>query len=189
VTHIRTATTSDIDALIDLRTESETWLHAAGIRQWIDHARGIRSIRTHLDAGKTFVVIDDDGATVASLTLAGPDLDFWTPADRPDDALYLYKFMITEQHRGSGMGDELLDWACDQAERAGKRWLRLDCWRDNHGLQAYYLRRGFTHVRTEVVPGRDSGAIFQRPASLRTATTHFLAAAHPSPEGLQELPV
>lgn len=176
--YIRKATTSDMDALIALRAESEAWLHTAGIRQWTDHDRGVRSIRHHLEGGKTFVVIDD-GATVASLTLAGPDYDFWAPADQPDDALYLYKLMITERYRGTGLGDELLDWASAQADQQGKRWLRLDCWRENRGLQRYYMRRGFTHVRTMDVQGRDSGALFQRPATLRTATPRFLAATAP----------
>jgi hypothetical protein len=28
----------------------------------------------------------------------------------------------------------------------------------------YYQSQGFAHVRTERVPGRDTGALFQRPA-------------------------
>lgn len=174
---VREATDEDVDAVVALRIESEQWLHAAGVRQWIDRDRGIRVIRDRIAAGGTYLVVDDDEAVVSSLTLSEADPDFWTSADEPETALYLYKFMITERYRGSGLGDELLDWACVQAENQGKRWLRLDCWRENTGLQRYYLERGFAHVRTVVVAGRDSGALFQRSATLRTTTCRFLSTA------------
>jgi ribosomal protein S18 acetylase RimI-like enzyme len=164
---IRKATADDVDAVVALRIEAEEWLHTAGIRQWIDRERGVRNIRAGIATGTTYVVADEPGDVVASLTLNGPDADFWTDEDEPDTALYLYKFMISAQYRGSGLGDELLDWACAQAEDGGKKWLRLDCWRENYALQRYYQRRGFEHVRTVTVQGRGSGALFQRPATLR----------------------
>lgn len=173
---IREATRDDVESVVALRIESEQWLHAAGVRQWVDRDRGIRIIRDRIASGGTYLVIDADGAVVASLTLDEPDRDFWTDEDEPETAIYLYKLMITKRYRGTGLGDELLDWACAQAEHRGKRWLRLDCWRDNDGLQRYYMQRGFAHVRTMVVEGRDSGALFQRPATLRTAEKpQFLA--------------
>lgn len=171
---IRAATDADVDAVVALRIDAEGWLHAAGVRQWVDHDRGVRSIRNGIAAGTTYVVSDQAGNVIASLTLNGADPDFWRAEDLPDQALYLYKFMIGTAYRGTGLGDELLDWACARAADQGKTWLRLDCWRDNQQLQSYYQKRGFEHVRTMVVTGRDSGALFQRPASLRTATSKFL---------------
>lgn len=169
MTTIRQATEGDLDAVVALRIEAEEWLHAAGIRQWVDRARGLKNIRDGIAARTTYVV-EDGGEVVASLTLAGPDRDFWTDDDDPDSALYLYKFMIGRSRRGSGLGDVLLDWACAEAEQRGRRWLRLDCWRENKALQQYYLQRGFEHVRTVEVPGRGSGALFQRAADRRTTT-------------------
>lgn len=172
---VRPATADDLDAVIGLRIQAETWLRSAGIHQWVDRERGIRDLRNGIRAGETHVAVEGDGTVVATLTLSGPDDDFWRCEDAPDSALYLYKFMIDRRYRGSGLGDELLDWACATAEQRGKTWLRLDCWHTNEALQRYYLRRGFHHVRTEVVQGRGSGALFQRPAALRTARTHRLA--------------
>jgi hypothetical protein len=40
----------------------------------------------------------------------------------------------------------------------------VDVWTTNERLQHYYLRQGFTHVRTVVLPHNPSGALFQRPA-------------------------
>jgi ribosomal protein S18 acetylase RimI-like enzyme len=168
---IRTAADADLDALIALRRYAESWLHSAGIEQWTDHARGVTVIKAGIAAGTTYVVLDDQAEIVASLTLNGPDQDFWTADDEPETALYLYKFMIGPKVRGTGLGDSLLDWACAQAQQRGKTWLRLDCWRTNTGLQTYYARRGFTLLRTMQVPGRNSGALMQRPVAVRTAST------------------
>jgi hypothetical protein len=42
--------------------------------------------------------------------------------------------------------------------------LQVDVWTTNERLQHYYLRQGFSHVRTVVLPHNPSGALFQRPA-------------------------
>jgi hypothetical protein len=43
--------------------------------------------------------------------------------------------------------------------------LRLDAWRTNEALHAYYRKAGFQHVRTVEYPHRGSGALFQRATS------------------------
>jgi GNAT superfamily N-acetyltransferase len=166
---IRTATPHDLGALITLRRDAEAWLHARGINQWTDHARGVATLRAGVHAGTTHIVTDhhhNSNDVVATMTLAGADPDFWTIDDAPDTALYLYKFIIGPGHRGTGLGNTMLGWASAQAVYAGKAWLRLDCWRTNHALHAYYVKHGFTLLRTVDVPGRNSGALMQRPARI-----------------------
>lgn len=162
---IARAQESDLSDLLALRAEAERWLHARGIEQWTsdwsDRAR--ERIRQGVSDGRTWIVRNDSD-TAATVTLDGPDMDFWSDADDPHSALYLYKFIVARSHAGIGLGDALLDWACQQAAAADKQWLRIDVWRNNRRLQEYYLRRGFTHVRTVQVPWRQSGALFQRPA-------------------------
>jgi hypothetical protein len=48
----------------------------------------------------------------------------------------------------------------------------VDVWTTNERLQHYYLRQGFTYVRTVVLPHNPSGALFQRPAE-RVPTPHL----------------
>lgn len=174
--HIRLASEQDVEAVSALRIEAEDRLHTAGIDQWHNRERGLRNIREGIRAGETFVVIDEQEKAIATLTLSGPDPDWWRESDAPESALYLYKLIITDEWRGTGLGDELMDWACAQAESQGKRFVRLDCWRTNITLQKYYLKRGFQHLRTETIPDRGSGALFQRPVTTRTAESFHLAA-------------
>lgn len=169
--HVRAATEDDVDAVLALRRHAEEWLKAAGIEQWTRSAYGARVIAGWIGAGSTFLVSTDDGEVIGSLSLDAGDPDFWTPEELKDPALYLYKFIIRSDHRGNGLGDVLLDWSCYRTELAGQLWLRLDCWRDNLGLHKYYLDRGFQYLTTRPHPTRMSGALFERPAELRLASS------------------
>lgn len=167
--HIRFATSADTDAIIGLRHHAESWLKNVGIEQWTVRSTGERNIRDAVRAGTTYVITTGAGDIVASLALDAADLDFWNPAEAAEPALYLYKFMIRSDRRGRGLGDVLLDWCCGRAELVGARWLRLDCWRSNTRLHEYYQRRGFEPVDVRTAPGRQSGALFQRDVTTRTA--------------------
>jgi GNAT superfamily N-acetyltransferase len=63
---------------------------------------------------------------------------------------------------GQGVGGQLLDWAERLAASRGCTWLRLDAWRTNAPLHAYYQRQGFDPVRVVDLSHRGSGALFQR---------------------------
>lgn len=166
---VRVAGDQDIDAVVALRRHAEDWLRDAGIEQWTKSEYGARVIQGWIGAGSTFVISTDDGEIIGSLSLDAGDPDFWTDDELKAPALYLYKFIIRSDHRGNGLGDVLLDWACWRTELAGYLWLRLDCWRDNTGLHRYYLDRGFQYLTTRTHPVRKSGALFERPAELRLA--------------------
>lgn len=170
---VRRATSADAQDIIDLRLHAEQWLRQAGVEQWTITQRGIDAIQAAIDAGTSYVIQHRE-ITVAHVSLAGPDLDFWAKSELDEPALYLYKLMVHSSHRGRGLGDAILDWSCSQAEQAGAAWLRIDVWRSNTRLHDYYRRRGFEYVRTAYAPGRNSGALFQRPTSLRLATGEII---------------
>jgi len=169
---IRSASLDDLDDVLALRQEAERWLRERGVEQWTDswseHARKL--ITDNVAASKTFVVQPDGGnQVVATVTLNGPCLDFWTEDDDLGAATYLYKLIVAREASGTGLGDAILNWASQRAHQDGRRWLRIDVWRDNERLQAYYLKRGFEHVRTVYRDWRKSGALFQRTAGSTTS--------------------
>jgi ribosomal protein S18 acetylase RimI-like enzyme len=103
--------------------------------------------------------------TAATITInrwAKPGL--CTEQERAEPALYAHKVTVDRAYSGEGLGAELLDWAGTKAADEGTDWLRVDVWTTNERLQHYYLRQGFTYVRTVVLPHNSSGALFQRPA-------------------------
>ena len=72
--------------------------------------------------------------------------------------------IVTRDHAGEGIGDELTQWVERFAGALGYDYVRLDCYRSNTGLHRYYKAHGWSHVRTVDAPWRPSGALFQRPA-------------------------
>lgn len=179
---IRPARLDDLAAMVELRTEAERWLREAGIRQWTsEYAEyGREQLARFVESGIAWVV-EDEGRVVATVSLNGPDLDFWDPEDNPASALYLGKMIVARSHAGRELGDAMMNWASIEAAERGKPWLRLDCRRDNQLLHRYYLQRGFTLVRIVHQPRRvsASGALFQRPAGSTTPTTCTLAERTP----------
>lgn len=158
----------DAPAIHALRAEAREWLSARGSDQW-DRVRDSdpespRSLEGSIRRGDVYVV-RDGSAIVATITVdTYADPEFWTPEDEPDSALYVHRMIVARSAAGANLGGRLIDWAAQLATERGKRWLRLDAWRSNLDLHAYYARHGFEHVRTVHLPHRGSGALFQRPA-------------------------
>ncbi|MFI9206417.1 GNAT family N-acetyltransferase [Streptomyces sp. NPDC053048] len=182
---MREATPSDMPALMGLRIEAEQWLAAAGVDQWRDaRTRGpaLKKWMADIEAGRTWIAVTKADDVLGTVTLARPDMDFWTTEDQPDSAAYVGKLITARAAAGLDLGDRILDWVGATARQRGLPWVRLDCWRDNTRLQNYYLRRGFRHVRTEAPAHRLSGWLAQRPASTITRPGRPLVSARASAE-------
>ena len=175
---ITRATPDDLDILVAFRDQAAAWLASRGIDQWQEPWPTpdlmVEGMLRNIEAGDTFVVWDDDDDTpAATITInrwAKPEL--WTEQEAGEPALYAHKVTVDRTYAGQGLGAELLDWAGTRAADEGDDWLRVDVWTTNERLQHYYLRQGFTYVRTVVLPHNPSGALFQRPAQ-RIPTPHL----------------
>ncbi|OEV02391.1 hypothetical protein AN217_03190 [Streptomyces qinglanensis] len=160
---MRAATVDELSTVESLLTEASTWLASRGIDQWQYPPHRDRILRA-LQQGDCFLALAD-GEPVGTIqvdTYADPE--FWTPEDAPGDALYVHRMAVRRNAAGTGLGAFMLDWAGERAASVGKRWLRLDAWKDNPGLHRYYESAGFRRVRIVDLPHRRSGALYERPA-------------------------
>ncbi|GAA0321207.1 hypothetical protein GCM10009540_46120 [Streptomyces turgidiscabies] len=180
-----------------LRTEAEGWLHTKGTDQWSDPETGERAIgkwRASIDEGRAWVVVNEHGTVLATVSRGPVDRDFWTDTDRPESGLYLYKLMVAREASGRNLGTRVIDWMSRLAALEGRTWVRIDTWRTNTGLHAYYERLGFHHVRTEAPSHRRSGWLAQRPAGELAMPNDLLSVGlngerQAGTEGLAELPL
>ncbi|MET9069076.1 GNAT family N-acetyltransferase [Streptosporangium sandarakinum] len=164
---LRRADGSDLAGVLALLAETADWLNRRGVRQWPAGGFPAERISPLIEEGTMYVLDGEDGPA-ATLALDGhADPEFWTAEDAPGTALYVHKLSVSRVYAGLGLGQALLDWAGLRALAAGRRWLRLDCSKDNPGLQRYYRGQRFTHLRTVDLPHRASGALFQRAGGLR----------------------
>lgn len=162
---IRPLIEDDRPLLHQLRTDLEKWL---GERGYEDHSDPYWSRKAHeaIDRWhdqRRFLGLVDDGEVVAVGAIAGPDRDFWTEDDDLHAAWYIARVMVA--HHGHDYGAQLVEVVAMMAAAAGRRFLRLDCMRENTRLHDYYRARGFRLVRLVDHPDRESGALFERPVS------------------------
>jgi predicted N-acetyltransferase YhbS len=167
---IEQATIDDLPAILAMRQEASDWLAKQGINQWAaawptPEAQSER-ILSSIRAGETWMVRDNDGATAATVALDSfSDPKLWTPAEQQQPSMYLHRLIVRRKY--SGLGTDVIEWACKRAGELGNSWVRIDVWTDNVGLHRYYEQRGFQHVRTLDLSDYPSGALFQRKASDR----------------------
>ncbi|MDT0382057.1 GNAT family N-acetyltransferase [Streptomyces sp. DSM 42041] len=144
---ISSAQPDDVAKLLAFREEASAWLRQLGSDQW-QRPYPVGRLLATIEAGSVFMVTDG-GATVATITLdAQAEEGLWTEEELREPSLFITKLTVARSHAGRNLGGRLLDWAGDRAYRSGVKWLRLDAWTTNVGLQRYYLRHGFEHVRT-----------------------------------------
>ncbi|MBW1599745.1 GNAT family N-acetyltransferase [Streptomyces sp. JJ38] len=183
---IRSARPEDVAQLLAFREEAASWLLQLGSDQWQRPYPADRLL-TAVEAGSVFM-LDDGPVAAATITVdATAEEGLWTDEELSEPSMFITKLTVARTHAGANLGARLLDWAGDRAYRAGAKWLRLDAWTTNEGLQRYYLQRGFEHVRTvregTAVNGgpRVSGWLAQR---LTGPADHGFVDATPDPEPL-----
>ncbi|MER7853483.1 GNAT family N-acetyltransferase [Streptomyces bacillaris] len=158
---VRPGRVDELDVVETLLREASAWLASRSIDQWQYPPHRDR-ITEALERGVCFLAFEG-GTPIATIQVDDfADPDFWTPEDRPEAALYVHRMTVARSNSGAGVGGVLLDWASKRAAEKGKRWLRLDAWKDNQGLHQFYKDAGFNLLRIVDLPHRRSGALFQR---------------------------
>src|SRR3954468_3816417 len=157
----RQAKADEFDVVMSLLEESIRWLRVKGLDQWSTWEKWRTKMAPSLEGGDVWFLCDG-GDLIGTVTveLRG-DPDFWTPEELAESAAYVSKLAVRRDRAGHELAALLLDWASDNAYRRGCTWLRLDAWKTNEQLQAYYRDRGWTYLRTSDNPERHSGALFQ----------------------------
>jgi GNAT superfamily N-acetyltransferase len=148
-----------------VRDEAGEWLSTKGTDQY---RGGLDMDEVHANIDRDFdrypfVGWLVDGEVVAMMALIAPEAEFWTPEELAEPQTYISRFFVVEH--GKGYGAALLEAVVARARLEGKHWVRLNCWSTNTKLHDYYIAQGFEYVRTCAIPGRMSGALFQREIS------------------------
>jgi GNAT superfamily N-acetyltransferase len=164
---LRRADEDDHDAIVGLIDAAAQWLRATkNTDQWIQPWRSEEDrsnrIRRDLTAGKTWL-LRDSGLAVATITADPEDYPIWPPERQREPAVYVRRLVVSPEYRRQRLGSTLLDWAGLTARQSdGARWIRVDVWRTNKELRAYYERQGFTSCGECTDPDYPSGALFQK---------------------------
>jgi GNAT superfamily N-acetyltransferase len=155
------------DVIIGLIDAAAEWLRLnkhtdQWAQPWRSEEDRSNRIRRDLVAGRTWLLWDGDRAA-ATITADPEDHPIWPAEGKLDPAVYVRRLVVSRSHAGQRLGAALLDWAGVGAlRRYGARWIRLDVWRTNKALHAYYESQGFVSCGFSSDPHYPSGALFQK---------------------------
>jgi GNAT superfamily N-acetyltransferase len=103
------------------------------------------------------------GEPAGTVSLFDVDERFWLGA--PRDALYVHKLAVRRSFAGHGLGAAIIRWSELRARADGKRFLRLDCPRDDPGVRRYYELAGFVH-RGDLAVDSFQASLYERPVQV-----------------------
>jgi GNAT superfamily N-acetyltransferase len=154
---VRAAEAEEVHTVAAILDEATAFVATKGYEQWpVPYPQ--EELRGRLAAGELYVV-ELAEELAAAFVLQHEDRPFW--GDHAEDALYLHKLAVRRQFAARGLGAAIVAWAEAQTATAGKRFLRLDCMRDNPVIRAYYETLGFD-LRGEGANERFAYALYEK---------------------------
>lgn len=157
----RLATSVDMEDLLVTQEEARRFKVSQGDLGWGRTAFSLEDVEDMVSQKAAYIVTD--GKTpVASFELHDSDPDIWGP-DKGNDgkALYLHSLAVADAFRGSGVGRQCIEWACQKVIGSHRLNLRLDCGPANTKLRQYYERQAFWYVGDSPLEGYP-GALYER---------------------------
>ena len=156
--NIRRCQAEDVTTVAALLDEATVWVGERGYEQWpLPYPRD--ELAAAVERGEVYVG-ELNGEAVATVTLLWDDPTYW--GERPPDAVYVHKLAVSRACAGQRIGRAIVEWADETAAANERRFLRLDCLRDNAGIRAYYENLGFEHRGDLVVDDRGM-SVYERP--------------------------
>lgn len=169
--HVEEIDSEQIEYALGPLDAAARWLAEAGIEQWplsfTESPKRTGWLKEQADKGNVFVWFALGMTPVGTLTLTDwqdPDFAAGWP-DQDAAAQYIARFAVPPLGRrlfDGTLGTRMLDYAATIAEMRGASVLRLDCAKHNERLHRYYDEHGFERVAVVEVPGRKSGALFEK---------------------------
>jgi GNAT superfamily N-acetyltransferase len=185
---IAKATAEHLPVVLGLVDEASEWLRTRKTDQWATpwptrEARDKR-ILTGLHNEKTWIVWDGDTAAATATIATRANTSVWQnpecTCDLLEKAVYVHRLIIARKYAGTGLGEELINWAGLRGKRRNRaKWVRIDVWTSNQALHAYYAKIGFERCGKCPDSSYPSGALFQKPTAAITKPARPQFTEHP----------
>lgn len=160
---IRQATWEDIPAIAHVLSQAAIHKAAQGDFLWGDQPFTEEEVAGMLETGNLFAV-SRDGIVVGTVTLNDTDKWVWgEEGSKSADALYIHSLATSDDVRGEGIGEEVIDWVVGKAQREQRRAVRLDCSYTNPRLCGYYTLQGFQEIRRRDIPRKNTARDLRDP--------------------------
>ena len=158
---VRTASPNEVPVLVQILNEAQGHKTSQGDDDWGDTPFTTEEVSEMVASGNTYVgTVDDQPA--AAVMLTWEDAPIWDERGTDEKAAYVHRLAVADQFRGQRLGEQIIEWAAEEARQAGRKYLRLDCPGDNEKLQNYYRSLGFQLIDKQIRDSYDA-ALFEKP--------------------------
>jgi GNAT superfamily N-acetyltransferase len=140
---IRPARPADTETVSSILQEAARWLEERGMALWRTGELAPDLIAADVAAG-LFVIAEVDGSAAGVMMFQLADPMFW-PDVPPDESCFVHRLGVRRRYAGGAVSSALLQWAVEETQRMGRKYLRLDCVADRPRLRAIYERFGFRY--------------------------------------------
>ena len=138
--------TDDLNALTALIRSAYAPHAARGLRYWATH-QSVEDTAKRLSAGRGFVG-EYGGQVVATITLQLPEPESKVELLRDPDTWSFGQFAVSPEHKGSGFGKEIHDFALAFATSQGCKRMALHTAQPAEALIAMYSSWGYNLAGT-----------------------------------------
>ena len=159
---IRPASDEDKSLVLHIKQEAATWLEEKGIYQWagILMAQGEDMVYKRVHQGEVFLVLKEAMA-VGTVSILWEDPISWGEKGRDGKAGYIHGIAILPRLHHKGVGEAILNWACQTIREKGKL-IRLDCMAENPRINQYYEKLKFTHTGVKELPSGFKVSLYEK---------------------------
>jgi len=154
---IKIADSNDIKILFQKWIEKCIWLNSKGLFTWnIDSLTEENLCKQYINPQYFVCYLKDK--FVGGFILLTKDNFFWSE-NNGDDSYYLHKLLVSNDFNGKGYGKIIINWIKKYGKKNGKKYLRLDYFKEKKGLNRFYEENEF--YRIDEVNYKDRGTIIK----------------------------
>lgn len=143
---IRKSNTHDIQSIMRLIQQAQTYFKNAGIDQWQDGYPKEQNILTDIEKNSSYVLVNPD--VIATMYFAVEDdpnyhiiKGQWLTAQQP--YAVIHRIVIDESHKGQNLAKMLLDYVIENCQKNKVQSIRIDTHQDNLSMQRFLKKNGF----------------------------------------------
>lgn len=159
---IKIASLNDKKILIQKWIDKCNWLNSKNLFTWNINSFTEENLSKQYTSPQYFVCYLND-QFVGGFILIAKDNFFW-PEKVENDSVYIHKLLVCNKFNGKGYGKRILNWIKNYGKENGKKYLRLDYFKEKQGLNRFYNDNGFYKV--EEVKFKDRGIIIKAECKL-----------------------
>jgi ribosomal protein S18 acetylase RimI-like enzyme len=141
---------ADIDLIFEFYDMAIAYQKQQFHKAWMGFERAL--VEQDIAEGRQWKVVSGDKVACIFVHTNNDPL-IWLEKDA-DPAIYLHRIVTHDDFRGQHILQTIIEWAKGFCAENGRTYIRMDTWSDNQHLIDYYIRSGFAHIGTLVLPDK-----------------------------------